>query len=175
MRFLLALLPACAFGCAQPPTKELDMAAARVEKARLASAPIFAPELFAEAEASLAEARRLVASGSDRLGAIRAAARATIRADEASVHASSESAVARQRLDRLLFELDSLLDMAGKRGAGAEAAEELASLRKRSGSVRELARTGDVLGALKDGADLKPELLEFEKRFRREVPQSPTH
>ncbi|MGH9337483.1 MAG: hypothetical protein ACRD21_27345, partial [Vicinamibacteria bacterium] len=45
--------------CAQPPTRELEIAASRVEAARLEDAAVFAPDLFAEAESSLAEARRL--------------------------------------------------------------------------------------------------------------------
>jgi len=60
----------CAFillsaGCAQPPTRELEISAARVEAARERDAAVFAPELFAEAESSLAKAERLSANEGD--------------------------------------------------------------------------------------------------------------
>jgi hypothetical protein len=79
--FYLPLLPAA--GCAQPPTHELELTAARVEAARNQEAAVFAPELFAEAERSLAEANRLASSEGDYLAAIEAAAHSTLRANEA--------------------------------------------------------------------------------------------
>ncbi len=161
--FLLLLLGA---GCAQPPTRELEITTLRVEAAREQDAALFAPGLFAEAESSLAEAQRLAATEGNYLSAIQAAAHATLRANEAFFRARSERIVVVRKLDRLLFELESLLEMAAHRGAAAEAPLELASFQSRYGEVRTMVEERDLLDALAAGAALKPELVAFEARFR---------
>jgi hypothetical protein len=155
-----------ASGCAQPPTDELAIAAARVEAAREQDAAAFAPELFAEAESSLAEAQRLARDERNFLGAIQAAAHATLRANEAFSRASSERIVALRKLDRLLFELRSLLEMAADRGAASEAPAELSGFHSRYEAIRTMVEKHDLLAALGAGSALKPELLAFEDRFR---------
>jgi hypothetical protein len=153
-------------GCAQPPTDELAIAAARVDAARNEDAAVFATELFAEAESSLAEAQRLSRDEGNFLGAIQAAAHATVRANEAFARASSERIVVVRKLDRLIYELGSLLEMAAYRGAESEAAAELSSFRARYEAVRAMEEKRDLLAALGAGTALKPELLAFEERFR---------
>jgi len=162
------LLLLLASGCAQPPTHELEISAARVEAARQLDAAIFAPELFAEAESSLAEARRLAASEGDYLAAIQAAAHSTLRANEAFFRASSERSVSLRKLQQLRFELKSLLEMAAYRGATAQAPTELSAFQSRYEAIRAMVKERDLLDALAAGTALKPELVAFEKRFRRE-------
>jgi hypothetical protein len=154
-------------GCAQPPARELEIAAARVDSARREDAAVFAPDLFSQAESSLAEAQRLLSSERDYLAAIQAAAHSTLRANEAFSRATSERRVVVQKLDRLLFELQSLLEMAEYRGASEKAPLELASLRARYKAIRKIADQRDLLAALAAGTALKPELVSFEARFRR--------
>jgi hypothetical protein len=157
-----------AAGCAQPPTHELEITASRVEAARQQDAAVFAPDLFTEAESSLAEAQRLASLERDYLAAIQAAAHATLRANEAFFRASSERIVVVRKLDQLLFELEGLLEMAASRGAEEEAPAEFSALRSRYEEVRAMAEERDLLDALADGTALKPDLLAFEERSRRD-------
>jgi hypothetical protein len=152
--------------CAQAPTHELEITKARVEMARQQDAAIFAPELFADAESSLAQAQRLVDVEGNHLAAIQAASHATLRANEAFARASSERIVVVRRLDQLLFELGGLLEMAALRGASEKSADELAAFRTRFDAVRTMVEGRDLLEALAIGNTLKPELVAFEERFR---------
>ncbi len=155
-------------GCAQAPRAELEISAARVEAAREQDAAVFAPELFAEAESFLAEAERLSAKERNYLAAIQAAAHSTLRANEAFHRASSERIVVVRRLDQLLFELGSLLEMAADRGAREQAPAELSAFLPRYEAIRAMVKERDLLDALAAGRALKPELVAFEKRFRAE-------
>jgi hypothetical protein len=155
-------------GCAQPPTHELAIGAARVEAARQLDAAVFAPELFAEAESSLAEAERLAVKERDYLAAIQAAAHSTLRANEAFSRARSERIVVVRKLDQLLFELGSLLEIAADRGAMEEAPTELSAFRSSYEAIRAMVKERDLLDALAAGTALKPKLLAFEERFRAE-------
>lgn len=155
-------------GCAQPPTDELAITAARIEAARAQDAAVFAPELFAEAERFFAEANRLAELEKDYLAAIQAAAHSTLRANEAFSRASSERIVVVRKLDRLLYELGSLLEIAGGRGAAAEAPAELGAFQARYEAIRLMVEERDLVDALAAASALKPELLAFEERFRPE-------
>jgi hypothetical protein len=166
-RALLCLLAGLAPSCAQPPEAELAMTTARVDGARRQDADRFAPDLFGEAESALAEARRLVEEGKDYRGAIQAMALASLRADEAGARAQAERMVAERRLRQVLLDLESLLEIAATRGASEKAPLELAGLRARYESVRDLAMGPDLLEALDQGSALRPELLKFEERFSR--------
>jgi len=73
-----------------------------------------------------------------------------------------------RKLDQLLFELGSLLEMAADRGAREEAPSELSAFQSRYEAIRAMVKERDLLDALAAGAALKPELLEFEERFRGE-------
>jgi hypothetical protein len=150
------------FSCAQPPTKEIEMAAARVEAARAQDAAVFAPELFAEAEEALSDARRSLGSPSGYGKALRAAATASLRADEAFFRARDERIVVERRLDQLLYELESLIEMVADRSDP----ETLAGARARVESVLALAEAGNVLAAFHEGSALKPGLVELERSLR---------
>jgi hypothetical protein len=160
------LLLLLAGGCAQAPTHELEIAASRVELARGEDAALFAPALFREAESSLAEAKRLLSAEGDYLGAVQAAAHSTLRANEAFLLSSTARTAVVQKLDRLLTELESLLEIAAARGASETASQELAQLRLRYEGVRRLREERDLFEALEAGTALKPELMAFEARFR---------
>jgi hypothetical protein len=155
-----------AAGCAQAPTRELEIAAFRVELARGEDAALFAPALFREAESSLAEAKRLLSAEGDYLGAVQAAAHSTMRANEAFLLSSTARTAVVQKLDRLLMDLESLLEIAADRGASETAPQELASLRSRYEGVRRLREQRELFEALAAATALKPELVAFEARFR---------
>jgi hypothetical protein len=71
-----------------------------------------------------------------------------------------------QKLDRLLMDLESLLEIAADRGASETAPQELATLRARYEGVRRLREERELFEALEAGTALKPELVAFEARFR---------
>jgi hypothetical protein len=165
MRGLVAVaLASFLTACAQPPTKELEMAAARVEAARRFDAAVLAPEPFAEAETALERARDKLAGGARYRDAIRAAALASIRADEAAARARAERLVVTRRLDQLLFELEALLEMA--RAEDEETRVRLAQLGMRYENVVRLAESDRVLAAFAEASALKPELVELERSLR---------
>lgn len=149
-------------GCAQPPDKELDIAAERVASARNADAAIFAPEALAEADGALAEARRLSDEG-DYLPSIHRAAHAVSRAHVAFEDATRLGRIVRRRLERSLMELEGLLAIAESRGATGE---ELGTHRARYQAIMERAESGDLYNALAEAEAFTPELLAFEQRFR---------
>lgn len=151
--------------CAQPPSQEILIARARVANAAEADAALFAPELLAEAEGALAEAERLVEADEDFRGAIRSAAQACLRADEAFAEATTERRVVDVRLRRLVRDIGALLEMAGARGAREVAPSELGALEGRLEHLSSLAAE-NILEAYGEAAQLKPEVLAFEQRFR---------
>lgn len=153
-------------GCAQPPTKELAITAERIEAAREQDAAVFAPELFAEAERSFAEANRLAELERDYLGAIQAAAHSTLRANEAFSRASIERTASGRQLDRLLLELGSLLEIAAARGATERAPTELAAFQTRYDGIRAMVEEHHLPDALAAGTALKLALIAFEERLR---------
>lgn len=152
-------------GCAQPPDAEIEIAAGRIQRARAAEAAVFAPEILAEAEAALEEARRLTVEENYR-GAIQALGRAVARADAARELAVAERTNATQRLERCLRELEGLIAIARSRGAERDAPDTLAAFAERFRGVQAIAAGGDVLAALEQAQRLKPELLAFEQGFR---------
>ena len=60
-------------GCAQPPTAEIDIAEARVERAKREGAARYAPEILLEAEEALARAQALQSDSSLYQEAVQAA------------------------------------------------------------------------------------------------------
>jgi len=166
-----APLRLCAFalvlsaGCAQPPDDELELAANRVEAARLVEAATFAPEPLGHAELALATARSLTEDGSY-LPAIHAAAETVMHADDAFEVSTIERSMAARHLARCLHELEGLMAIARYRGAGSAAPSELEAFAERYRAVNSTADGGDLLAALEQARQLKPELLAFEQRFR---------
>ena len=152
-------------GCAQAPDAELGLAAKRVEAARAVDAATFAPERLGHAETALATAQSLTEDGSY-LAAIHAAAETVMHADDAFNVSTIEKSIAERRLERCLQELEGLMAIARYRGAASEAPDELTAFRERYRAVKSTADGGDLLAALEQGRQLKPELLAFEQRFR---------
>jgi len=166
-----APLRLCAFalafysGCAQPPDDELVLAANRVEAARSVDAATFAPEPLGHAELALATARSLMEEGSY-LPAIHAAAETVMHADDAFDSSTIERSIAERHFERCLHELEGLMAIARHRGAGSAAPSELEAFAERYRALKSTADGGDLLAALEQGRQLKPELLAFEQRFR---------
>ncbi len=152
-------------GCAQPPDSELEIAARRVEAARSVDAATFAPEPLGRAELALATARSLTEDGSY-LPAIHAAAETVMHADDAFDVSTMERSIAERQLERCLQELEGLMAIARYRGAGSAAPSELEAFGERYRRVKSTADGGDLLTALEQARQLKPELLAFEQRFR---------
>ncbi len=152
-----------AAGCAQPPSQELDMAAARVEVARVSGAALFAALPLASAEAALAEARRLTEEEQAYRNAILVAGEAVEHADEAFRQTTMKKRIVFRKLTRCLGELEGLISIARSRGATSE---ELAPFELRYQGVRTLGESGDLLAAIAEAEAFKPELLLFEQRFR---------
>lgn len=148
--------------CAQAPVAEIDLASERVETARTAEASVFAAEPFERAETALATAQ-LMTSEQRYLESVRFAGEAVAHADDAFDAATMAKRVAERDVSRCLSELEGLIAIAESRGA---AATELAGFRERYLGVKAVADSGDVLGALDQGSQLKPELLAFEQGFR---------
>lgn len=165
MRAAVLLILALA-GCAQPPSREIEQVASRIAEVELIEGALYAPQSLEESKAALAEAERLMTEEGDYLESIRAAARARARADDAYVEASAERQLVARHVGRLLQELQGLIDIARSRGADRDAREEFLRFEERGARVRELAETGDFMAALAEGESLKPELIDFEMRFR---------
>jgi hypothetical protein len=163
-RAIFALLTLA--GCAQPPDRELDLVASRIEEVTRIEGAVYAPELLAQSESELAEARRLALDDGDYRESIRVAAVARARADAAYAKASSEKQLTARHVARLLEELEGLIDIARSHGADRENEVELARFEQRRAGIAEVALRGDLLTALAEGESLKPELIDFEKRFR---------
>lgn len=151
--------------CAQPPSQELRIARERVARAAEADAALFAPDLLSEAERALAEAERLVETEASYRRAVRSAAQACLRADEAFAEASTERRVIDVRLRRLVRDIGGLLQMAASRGAREAASSELGALEARFERIGALAKE-NILEAHEEAVRLKPEALAFEQRFR---------
>jgi len=166
-----APLRLCAFalvlssGCAQAPNDELELAANRVKEARLVDALTFAPEPLGHAEWALATARSLTEKGRYR-PAIHAAAEAVMHADDAFDVSTIERSIAERHFAHCLHELEGLMAIARYRGAGSAAPSELEAFAERYRAVESTADGGDLLAALEQARQLKPELLAFEQRFR---------
>ena len=161
MRFSLGVIILCA-ACARAPDAELDLAAARVESARSADGAIFAAEPLARAETALATAYALTEERSY-LAAVHAAGDAVAEADMAFETATVEKKMAEHHVDHCLGELEGLMAIARSRGAPED---ELAAYDARYQAIKAIADDGDLLTALDQGLQLKPELLAFETRFR---------
>ena len=157
-------------GCAQAPTRELELVRSRIEEVKIVEGPVYAPELLAESEAALAKAYRLTIEDEAYHESIRFAAQARWKADEAYIKATREKQLVARHVARLMGDLEVLLDIARSRGADREAGEELLEFEKHRARIVDFAETGDLLTALAEGKSFKPELVRFEMRFRNSAP-----
>ena len=158
-RFWLVLFPILA-ACAQPPTKELEMTAARVARAQEAEAELYAEGSYAAAEAALADARQRFAEH-DYGSAIEAASLASTRADEAYASAIMGKQRMTRRARRQLFEILALLEEAGSVGVRVGDTESLKALDDRLGQLERELKQGLSAKVYEEGIELKNDSLEF--------------
>lgn len=104
--------------CSEPPDRERQQAEGAVQAARAAGADVYAPAELQDAEASLRKYDEAVAQR-DYRQALNNALEARDLAYEAVKQAGNKKAELRSQADRLLAELDTLVDMAGARLVGA--------------------------------------------------------
>ncbi|MFQ5789704.1 MAG: hypothetical protein ACE5JI_04425 [Acidobacteriota bacterium] len=142
------------------------MAAARVTRAQEAQAPLYAADLFQEAQVSLTEARRALDAGNYR-GAIQAATHACLRADEARLLGAKEKRRLSREAERLLREAQALLDEARYLGAHRAHAGEVESFTDRHRLLRQALEGEQILDAHEGGTLLKSDLLALLKTLER--------
>lgn len=137
------------------------MAAARIERARADGAAAYATDLLAEAESALLEAEVTLSERRSYREALRAAARACIRADEAHRKALEEMRRIRRLADRLLRECRALIEEARATGLDPLQSEELDSYSVRVDSIQRLSEEKRVSEAHDSAWILKNDLLGF--------------
>jgi hypothetical protein len=145
--------------CAQPPTAEIDIAEARVERAQREGAAEYAPEILIEAEEALSRARALQSDSSRYRDAIRAAAEACLRSDDAREKAIQEKSKIARSADRCLREIRALLEESRSLGAERTASENLETYRTRAERIGSTLEAGSVSEAFAEAETLKQELL----------------
>lgn len=168
MRAAAILLVLVSWGCAQPPKREVEMAADRLEKSRTAGAAEFAADLLNEAESALREAEGALSERRNYRKAIRAAARACLRADEARDKTTGEKERVHRSVDRLLKECRALIEEARSLGAETTRSEELDSYSSRLEPIQKPLDEGRVSEALEGASQLKNDLLDFHERLKEE-------
>jgi len=166
MKLAPALLLICT-ACAQAPTKEMELAAIRVASARKAGAGIYAPELLREADEALASARSQIAGGSRNYRpAIRTAAFACIRADEARSYALDGRRKPSADAERLIREVEALLDLTRSRGASSRFPEIMSAMEARLEAQRASLAEGRPETSREMGLLTKAGLLELDRKLR---------
>jgi hypothetical protein len=146
-------------GCAQPPTAEIDIAGARIERARQEGAAEYAPEILLEAEEALTRAQALQSDSSQYREAIQAAAAACLRADDARGKAIQEKSNIARSADRCLREIHALLEESQSLGAEGTAPDALESYVTRAETIGLTLEAGSVADAFAASETLKQELL----------------
>lgn len=116
---LLCSLPL--FGCATPPTREMDQAQGSIDAARAAGADRYATEQYEAAVKALQNAQTAVEQRDYRL-ALNYALDSRDRAQRAAKEAASQQAVLRSAAERQLVEVTASLDQARQALKGAESA-----------------------------------------------------
>lgn len=149
-------------GCAQPPTAEIGIAGARVEKAKREGATEYASEILFEAEEALTRAQTLLSDPSQYREGIQAAATACLRADEARRQAIEEKIKIARSADRCLKEIRALLEESQSLGAESDALDVYMTRADTIGSTLE---AGSVADAFVASETLKQELLVWLKNL----------
>jgi hypothetical protein len=162
---LSIVLLAAAAGCAQPPTKEIEMTADRVARAQAVEADVYAKKSYEAAETALGEARQLVTER-DYGAAVQAASLASTRADEAYTRAL----LGKQRMTRLarrqLLEIASLVEETRSWGVPAKETESLEALTDRLGVLERELERGAAASVYQEGTRLKNDALDFLNRLK---------
>jgi hypothetical protein len=146
-------------GCAQPPTAEIDIAEARIERAQQEGAAEYAPEILLEAEEALARALALQSDSSRYREAIQAAAEACLRADDARGKATLEKTKVARSAERCLREILALLEESLSLGAEKIAPKDLETYKTRAEQIGSTLEAGGVADAFAASETLKQELL----------------
>lgn len=137
------------------------MAAQRLEAVRAAGAAVYATDLLTEAETALREAEDGLHERKSYRGAVKAAARACIRAGEARRKALEEMSRIHRLADRLFKECRALIEEAHSMGLDPKRSEELDSYVARVDSIRKLFEERRVSEAQESAQILKNDLLGF--------------
>lgn len=153
-------------GCAQAPTRELALAAGRIEQARAADADLYASDRFAGARAALDAARVAMESEGRYRAALELAAYAAVRADEARALAAERKRRWARDVDRLLRENAGLLDEARARGAARHHAAFLDALQQRYAELQQAYAEERFFETFEKGQVLKRDLLELVRTLR---------
>lgn len=135
------------------------MAAGRVTRARQEGAPLYAADLFMEAEQALERAQEALSASNRFREATEAASLACIRADEARARAEREKATIYREANRLLRECEALMEEA-RSGPGEKPQYDL--LESLSSGHRSLVielEAGRVSEAREEAKQLKETLL----------------
>ena len=146
------------------------MAASRVDRARDEEASHYAPEVFREAETSLALAREALSDSRRYREAVRQAARACLRADEARRRAAAEQEKLSRWTDRSIRECEALLEQARDLGAEIGHAGELETFVARHAAIVNALAEGRVSDAHAAAIQLKDALLIWLHQLQRAVP-----
>jgi hypothetical protein len=146
-------------GCAQPPTAELEIAAARVDRAQLEGAAQYAPEILLEAQEALSRAQTLRSEPNRYKEAVRIAATACLYADEARREAVEEKARIARSAARYLRESRFLLEESRSLDAEKVAPNAIESYKIRADTIGVLLEDGKVADAFAASEALKQELL----------------
>ena len=149
-------------GCAQPPTAEIDIAGARVEKAKREGATEYASEILLEAEEALTRAQTHLSDPSQYREAVQAAATASLRADEARKQAIEEKSKIARSAGRCLKEIRALLEESQSLGAESDPLEAYVA---RADTIRSTLEAGSVADAFVASKTLKQELLVWLKNL----------
>jgi hypothetical protein len=152
--------------CAQPPDKEVALAGERVEKARQAGAAHYAADLLRQAEEALAEARRSLGRPASYRAAIRAAALAALRADEARALAREGRRKPTAEAERLLREAAVLIEQARSLDGAERFRSEVEDFERRLATCHSDFQQGRPEKTRHDALQLKSELLALHRRLR---------
>ena len=168
MRFFcfLSLSAAVLWGCAQPPDKEVEMAAARVARAREAGAAHYAPVLLRQAEGAIVDARRNLARRETYLSAVRAASIASLRAEEARVVATQGRRKPTAEAVRLLREAAALIEQARALDRAQRFPREIEGFKSRLASLESALTEGQPEKAREGAHQIKAELLALHQRLK---------
>jgi hypothetical protein len=156
MGWLWLLLCALTMACAQPPTKEIELTAARLARAQEVEAGTYAEEDYVAAETALDEARQSLAHGEYR-SAVESASRASISADEAYARAILRKRRMTRQAKRQLQEIALILEEAGSVRTRSD--ENLPELSERLRQLEEELEQGSAAEVCQKGLELKDDSL----------------
>ncbi len=149
-------------GCAQPPTAEVEIAVARIEMAQKEGASEYASEILLEAEEAMSRAQTYLSDPNRYREAVREAATACLRADEARGRAIEQKDKIARSADRSLREIRALLEESRSLGAERNALESYVT---RADTIQSKLEDGSVADAFAASETLKQELLAWLKGF----------